>query len=178
MLQKKLKNIIKKILYPNSWLDDFPISVTLKYFIFQRIFRINCNIPFPTHFTSSIDLFENIVINNVNLNNKYIRPFIAQSPGVYIQAINGIEIGNNVYIAPGVKIISADHDFYNLSFHKKSKPIKIGSNVWIGANSIILKEVELGDNTIVAAGTIVTKSFKSGYCIIGGNPARIIKILK
>lgn len=38
--------------------------------------------------------------------------------------------------------------------------------------------VELGDFTIVGAGSVVTKSFKEGYCVIGGNPARIIKKLE
>ena len=43
--------------------------------------------------------------------------------------------------------------------------------------SIILPGVVLGDYTIVGAGSVVTKSFKDGYCVIGGNPAKIIKRL-
>jgi len=43
--------------------------------------------------------------------------------------------------------------------------------------SIILPNVVIGDHTTVAAGAIVTKSFPEGYCIIGGNPAKIIKKL-
>ena len=38
--------------------------------------------------------------------------------------------------------------------------------------------VELGDWTIVGAGSVVTKSFKEGYCVIGGIPATIIKSLE
>ncbi|MBS7109518.1 MAG: hypothetical protein KH076_09760 [Streptococcus sp.] len=44
-------------------------------------------------------------------------------------------------------------------------------------NSVILPGVILGDHTIVGAGAVVTHSFPDGYCIIGGNPARIIKAL-
>ena len=40
-------------------------------------------------------------------------------------------------------------------------PIKIGNNVWIGANSIILKGVTIGDNSVIAAGTIVREDVDS-----------------
>ena len=54
---------------------------------------------------------------------------------------------------------------------------RIGDNSLIGMNAVILPGVELGDHTIVAAGAIVTKSFPKGFCIIAGNPAKIVKIL-
>ena len=41
----------------------------------------------------------------------------------------------------------------------------------------ILPEVELGDFTIVGAGSVVTKSFPEGYCVIAGNPAKLIRKL-
>jgi carbonic anhydrase/acetyltransferase-like protein (isoleucine patch superfamily) len=44
-------------------------------------------------------------------------------------------------------------------------------------NSIILPGVVLGIRTIVGAGSVVTKSFPDGYCVIAGNPAKIIKTL-
>ena len=44
-------------------------------------------------------------------------------------------------------------------------------------NTMILTGVELGDNTIVGAGSVVTKSFTDGYCVIAGNPAKIVKKL-
>src|SRR5213596_4156161 len=40
----------------------------------------------------------------------------------------------------------------------KTAPVKIGDNVWIGMNAVILKGVAIGDNSIVAAGAVVTKS--------------------
>lgn len=44
-------------------------------------------------------------------------------------------------------------------------------------NSVVLPGVELGDFTIVAAGAVITKSFKDGYCVIGGNPTKVIKTI-
>jgi len=44
-------------------------------------------------------------------------------------------------------------------------------------NAVILPGVVLGDFTIVGAGAIVTKSFPEGYCVIAGNPAKVIRQL-
>ncbi|MGL4673104.1 DapH/DapD/GlmU-related protein, partial [Cetobacterium sp.] len=56
------------------------------------------------------------------------------------------------------------------------KPVKIGNNVWIGGRSVICPGVTLGDNVVVAAGSVVTKSFPNN-CIIGGNPAKTIRMI-
>lgn len=81
-------------------------------------------------------------------------------------------LGQGTYIAKNVGIITSNHDFQNLAEHQKGKDVIIGKHCWIGMNSVIL-----GDHTIVGAGAVVTHSFPDGYCIIGGNPARIIKTL-
>lgn len=52
--------------------------------------------------------------------------------------------------------------------------IKIGNNVWIGANSVILDGVTIEDGAIIAAGAIVTRNVEK-YTIVGGNPAKKIK---
>ena len=44
-------------------------------------------------------------------------------------------------------------------------------------NSVILPGVTLGPHTIVGAGSVVTHSFPDGYCVIAGNPARLIRTL-
>jgi maltose O-acetyltransferase len=58
----------------------------------------------------------------------------------------------------------------------KTLPIKIGNNVWINFNSIILKGVTIGDGSIIAAGAVVTKDIPP-FVMVAGNPARIIKHL-
>jgi len=121
--------------------------------------------------------YTSIVSKTVHLG-KNVAPYLANSGGCYIQGINTIFIGDNCMIAPGVKIISANHDLADYSKHDKTiQPIKIGKNSWLGANCVILPGVELGENVVVGAGAIVTKSFPDDV-IIGGNPARIIKYRK
>lgn len=97
--------------------------------------------------------------------------------GNYLQGAGGIEFGNYVQLAQNVGILSANHDLYNQKKYNLKK-VKLDDYCWVGMNSVILPGVELGPRTIVAAGSVVTKSFPEGYCVIGGNPAKIIKFLE
>ncbi len=90
-----------------------------------------------------------------------------------------INIGNNVLIGPNVIIITAGHNFSDISKPIKEqghveKGITIGNNTWIGAGVIILPGVTIGSNVVVGAGSIVTKSLEKNAVYVG-NPARKIK---
>jgi acetyltransferase-like isoleucine patch superfamily enzyme len=167
-LYKKWCKLLVYIFYPQKKeLAEWNACATKKYILFQKIFNINGmrKIPWPVHFTSFV---------GGDIKTGYLSA-PGMMPGIYINGINGIEIGNNVFIGSGVKIISANHDFYDYTKHTKAKSIIIGNNVWIGANSIILPEVNIADGCIIGAGSVVTKSFNKKNCIIAGNPAKIIK---
>jgi len=102
-----------------------------------------------------------------------------QGFGCYFQTMDGtITIGKGTYIAVNVGIITTNHDLLNPDIHAPGKDIIIGEKCWIGMNSVILPGVVLGNHTVVAAGSIVTKSYPDGYCVIGGNPAKVIKNLR
>lgn len=60
-----------------------------------------------------------------------------------------------------------------IDFKEKNSPI-IEDNVWIGANSIILKGVTIGEGSVVGANSVVTKDIPP-YSIAVGSPAQIIK---
>ncbi|MCE7650703.1 acyltransferase [Vibrio fluvialis] len=88
---------------------------------------------------------------------------------VSLNCRSNIEIGNNVMIGEGVKFFDHDHVFPMAEDNTESyvkKPITVGSNVWIGANAIILKGVVIGDNVCIAAGSIVSKSIESNTVFI------------
>lgn len=52
--------------------------------------------------------------------------------------------------------------------------IKVGSNVWIGANVSVLPGVIIGDNTIIGAGSVVNKDIPAGVIAVG-NPCRVLR---
>ncbi len=146
---------------------EMGLSFYLLDFIFRKLARQNANVTWAIHHTSTIVFPENI--------KRGLNVYPGDSMGNYIQARNGINIGDNTNIGPNVGLISSNHDIYNNTQFTVNKPIIIGKDCWIGMGAVILPEVELGNHTIVGANAVVTKSFPQGHCIIAGNPARVIK---
>ncbi len=81
-----------------------------------------------------------------------------------------IEIGDDVQFSPNVKIYDHDHDFRADGGLKAGKyrtdPVRIGDNVWIGSNTVILKGTEIGDDCIVGAGSVIKGTYGPGSVII------------
>ena len=89
-----------------------------------------------------------------------------------------ILIGNNCLITHGVKILSHDGAMRLIDSSDNGNGIvRIGNNVFVGVNSIILRNITIGDNVVIAAGSVVNKDVPSNT-LVAGNPARIIKELK
>ncbi len=157
-------NILEYLCSPTS------INMRLVNFFFQKVMRINAEVSFMVHYTSTVS--KTVILG------KGVAQYFANSGNCYIQGINKVYIGDYTIFAPGVKIISANHDKKDYNSHDKTiPPIIIGKNCWIGANAVILPGVELGNNVIVGAGAVVTKSFPENV-ILGGVPAKIIGINK
>jgi acetyltransferase-like isoleucine patch superfamily enzyme len=143
--------------------------VTFKLWFMQKVLGFNKKAYWPVHFTSRISSPENIYAG------------VDTCPGYmnncYIQGLGKIYIGDYTQVAPGVGIISSNHDLYDSRIQQTGE-VRIGKYCWLGMHSIILPAVVLGDFTIVAAGSVVTKSFPEGHCVIGGVPAQKIKDLE
>ena len=88
-----------------------------------------------------------------------------------------IRFGDHVMIAPNVVITATGHPVHP-ELRKKtaqfSIPVRIGSNVWIGAGAVILPGVTIGDNTVIGAGSIVTHDIPAD-CVAVGNPCRVVR---
>lgn len=92
---------------------------------------------------------------------------------------NLIEIGNNVTISHNVMIFSHSNPTANLFLKKNAYPRKtakvtIKNGAVINPGSIIIAGVTIGENSIVSIGSVVTEDVPD-YCIVVGNPARVIK---
>jgi acetyltransferase-like isoleucine patch superfamily enzyme len=88
---------------------------------------------------------------------------------------HGLTIGAGSAISWGCQFL--DDDWGTLFYPgKRVKPaqITIGKHVWIGSNVSVLKGVTIGDGSVVASGSVLTGSYPTG-CLIGGNPARVLK---
>ena len=95
---------------------------------------------------------------------------------MYIEVLNKLQIGNDVGIAWGVSIIDKNQHspIYNGQKEFINSNVKIGNHVWIGCNATILPGTVIGNNSIVAANSVVKGEFRDN-CLIGGNPAKIIR---
>lgn len=84
-----------------------------------------------------------------------------------------IEIGNNVTLAPRVHILC--HDASTKQFLGKTKigKVKIGDNVFVGANTTILPNVKIGSNVIIGANSVITNDVEDGTVVVG-NPGKVL----
>lgn len=84
-----------------------------------------------------------------------------------------IEIGDRVTLAPRVHILAHDASTKRFLGYTVLGRVKIGSDVFIGAGTIILPGVEIGDKVVVGAGSVVSKSIPAKSVAVG-NPAKVI----
>lgn len=114
--------------------------------------------------TENLELQDNIVIGE----------------HAFINAHGGVLIKSGTITGPDIMIFSVNHVYDTdecVPFGEElsTKKVIIGENCWIGGKVFICAGVELGDGCVVAGGAVVTKSFPN-YSIIGGNPAKVIKM--
>lgn len=91
--------------------------------------------------------------------------------GCSINSHQCVRIGNNVQFGENVVIYDHDHEFESsrgvVPGKFKTAPVVIGSNCWIGSNTVLLRGTEIGDGSVVGAGSVVRGSFPSGSKVVG-----------
>lgn len=100
-------------------------------------------------------------------------------PYVVIYGHGGVEIGESTLVSMHCTILSSNH-----AIPPKDTPIRhvpdtllptrIGRDVWIGANAVILGGVTIGDGCVVGAGAVVTRSLPA-YSVATGVPAKVLR---
>lgn len=88
-----------------------------------------------------------------------------------------IFIGDYVMFGPNVTVATASHTLEPSLRKPKlefNRPVHIGSNVWIGAGTVIVPGVSIGDNSVIGAGSVVTKDIPAGVIAVG-NPCRVLR---
>lgn len=99
--------------------------------------------------------------------------------GVLVTTAGGVEIGDRTLIGYRAQILSVNHvipEERGRIFNAGHEPhaVRIGRDVWIGANALVLPGITVGDGAVVAGGSVVTKSVEP-YAIVAGNPARVLR---
>lgn len=101
------------------------------------------------------------------------------SNGCVVTAYDHIKIGDNVMLGPNVLIYDQDHDYRAeggvAAMKFKTAPVVIGNNVWIGANTLILRGTTIGDNSVVGGGTVIKGEYPPNSVIVQKRTTEVIK---
>ena len=89
-----------------------------------------------------------------------------------------VRIGDYTLFGPAVQIYTATHPWdAQLRRHQESgRPVRIGSDAWVGGGAIILPGVRIGSRTVIGAGSVVTRDIPDAV-FAAGNPCREIRAI-
>ena len=86
-----------------------------------------------------------------------------------------IIIGDRCTITHGCILLSHDRAKKRIDPQDKGRgTVRLGHDVFVGVNSVILRDVTIGDYAIVGAGSVVTRDVPPNV-VVAGNPAKVIK---
>lgn len=88
-----------------------------------------------------------------------------------------VVIGDNVSLGPYVQLLTSTHPIVaaeRIQGPELAKPVRVESNVWIGAGAIVCPGVTIGENTTIGAGSVVVKDVPAGVLAVG-NPCRVVR---
>ncbi len=105
-------------------------------------------------------------------------------------------IGKFASIAAFTRINPSEHPYHRASLHhfmyrssyywpeekdeatvfdwRRSRPVRVGHDTWIGHGAIIMKCVTVGNGAVIGSNSVVTKDVPA-FAVVAGNPATIIK---
>ena len=109
---------------------------------------------------------------NIHIGNNFLGNF-----NLTILDIKEVYIGDNVMVGSNTTITTVTHPLSPKSRRShlaQGKAIRIGNDVWLGANVTILPGVTIGNNVVISAGAVVNKNIPDNSLAVGV-PAPVIK---
>ncbi len=96
--------------------------------------------------------------------------------GVFLDNVK-IKLGDNCMLGPGVSLYTAGHALHPDSRkfgYEYGMPVTIGDDVWVGGHTIVCPGVTIGSNVVIGAGSVVTRDIPD-WSFAAGNPCRVIR---
>lgn len=175
---REIYNNVRKIYYKIKYKVKNNTIIHTKYISRNVTIGKYCRISKNTYIGRNTEIGDFTYFNtgpsfiSVGSNTK-IGKFCSIGPGVYIG------IGNHKMNLLTTHPITSDFTYKKIvNVNEKNRKIipetKIGNDVWIGANAVIIEGVKIGNGVVIAAGAVVTKDVED-YAVVGGIPAKILK---
>ena len=101
--------------------------------------------------------------------------------GLSVVAHRRVEIGDDVWLGPGVHITDAGHDPSDPTIPiglrmEPAQPVRIGDGSWLGTGVVVLPGVTIGEHVTVGANSVVCDDLPS-FTVAVGSPARVVRQL-
>lgn len=145
----------------NAKMPDDPTYVAdLEELFGRKLEDVRILTPFTCDFGNRVKFGKGVFINH----------------SAILSASGGIEFEDGIMAAPGLKIATINHDMYDRHLTYTYGKVIVKKNAWLGLNVTICPGVTIGKYAVVAAGVVVTKGVPD-YAVVGGVPAKVIKML-
>ena len=140
--------------------DDMTYIDDLEELFGRKLDDVRILTPFICDFGNTVKFGKGVFINH----------------SAILSASGGIEFQDGSMAAPGLRIATINHDMNERHTTYTYGKVTIKKNAWLGMNVTICPGVTIGEYAVVAAGAVVTKDVPD-YAVVGGVPAKVIKML-
>ncbi len=140
--------------------DDMTYINDLEELFGRKLDDVRILTPFTCDFGNTVKFGKGVFINH----------------SAILSSSGGIEFEDGCMAAPGLRIATINHDMNERHTTYTYGKVTIKKNAWLGMNVTICPGVTIGEYAVVAAGAVVTKEVPD-YAVVGGVPAKIIKML-
>lgn len=106
--------------------------------------------------------------------NLHMDEYACLADDVICYSMATISLGKRAIVSQGTYLCTGSHDYTSANFQLFAKPIRIGEQAWVCAQSFIGPGVEVGAGAVVGARSVVTRTVPA-WTVCAGNPCKPIK---